>query len=468
MLDQWVVAIYLVLTLALGLWIARGVQSSEDYQTGKRQYSSWIVFATLSASFMGGGFTIGLAEKTYVYGLVYLLAIFGFSLKEILIATFVAPRMQRFNKAITVGDIMESAFGTRAKVFTGVASVLVCGGIIGAQITACGNILSIFLGLPTALGSILTATVILIYATSGGLKAVVAVDVMHFSVLILILPLVLFFGLNEIGGFDVLLSRLPETHFTYDGSVGPLALLLLFLSLFLGETLIPPYLQRLLIGKNVQATRKGTLWSGIISIPFFTIMGITGMVALAMDPNLSPSLAMPYVIKHAMPVGLQGLGIAALLAVVMSSADAFLNSTAIAMTHDLLAPLGLKAKTDKQVLFFSRLATLLIGVVAIIFALMSSSALDILLYSYQFWTPFILVPLLAALFHIQSSESVFFISAAVGISGLLWWNLCFPEAIIEGALEGVIVGVVLNTITFFIAHKWQKRRKSPSMIQTSI
>ena len=36
-------------------------------------------------------------------------------------------------------------------------------------------------------------------------------------------------------------------------------------------------------------------------------MGITGMVALAMDPELSPSLAMPYVIKNAMPGSLDKL-----------------------------------------------------------------------------------------------------------------------------------------------------------------
>src|ERR1700722_12846212 len=104
MIDILIVSGYLLTTLFLGIWVARNVTSSTEYKTGGRQYSSWIVFTTLSASFIGGGFTIGLAEKTFLYGLVYVIAILGFSLKEILVATLIAPRMKPFQNALTVGD----------------------------------------------------------------------------------------------------------------------------------------------------------------------------------------------------------------------------------------------------------------------------------------------------------------------------------------------------------------------------
>ena len=235
------------------------------------------------------------------------------------------------------------------------------------------------------------------------------------------------------------------------------------ISLFLGETLIPPYIQRLLIGKTIHETQRGTLWSGVLSIPFFLLVGCIGLIALKLDPNLPPHMALPYVIKTVMPVGLKGLAIAAMLAVVMSSADSFLNSTAIAMTNDILLPLGLNAKDPKQELKISRAVTLIIGIVAIVFALSSSSALDILLYSYQFWTPFVLVPLIAAIFGISSSDKVFIISAVVGIGGVIWWNLVYPDPLIDGTLEGVICGVLLNSVTFFICQKWiLKKAEDPS------
>ncbi len=453
MIDTFIVATYLLLTLMLGVWVAKGVTSSNEYKTGGRQYPAWIVFTTLSASFIGGGFTLGLAEKTFLYGFVYVLAIWGFSLKEILVAYFIAPRMQPFRSALTVGDIMEVAYGKRTKIATGFASVLVCGGIIGAQISACGNILNIFLGIPNHLGSLVAISVVLIYSTYGGLKSVVAVDILHFIVLSIMLPLVLFFGFQEIGGLAELSRALPESYFQPFGSIGTTALFVLFLSFFLGETLIPPYMQRLLIGKTVRETKKGTFWSGILSVPFFLVVGFIGVIAFVLAPDLPSYLALPHVIQVVMPVGLKGLAIAAMLAIVMSSADSFLNSTSIAMTNDLLLPLRLKPKNPNQELMFSRAITLVIGVVAIIFALSTSSALDILLYSYQFWTPIILVPLIAAIFGVKSTDKVFLLSAAASILAVIAWNYLFPHSLIDGALEGVIFGVLINAATFFIFHQ---------------
>ena len=446
MLDMTIVGIYLLITLLLGIWVARGVTSSEEYKTGGRQYPSWVVFATLSASFIGGGFTIGLAEKTFLYGLVYVIAIWGFSLKELLVATLIAPRMKPFQNALTVGDIMSKAYGPRTKVITGIASVLVCGGIIGAQVCACGNILYTFLGLPTAWGSLIAAGIVVMYATYGGMKSVVAVDVLHFAVLIITLPLVLWFGIQDVGGFEKLTQSVPENYLSPVGAIGITPLLVLFASFFLGETLIPPYIQRLLIGKTIRATTKGTLWSGILSIPFFLLIGLIGLIALILDPNVAPNLALPQVIK-----------------MVMSSADSFLNSTATAMSNDILIPLGLHPKTQKQELIISRLVTLIIGCVAIIFALSSTSALDILLYSYQFWTPFILVPLLAAIFGLQSNDKVFVISAVVGVISVVWWNLAFPKSLIDGALEGVICGVLMNSLTFLLCHKLFSKKSEASV-----
>lgn len=453
MLDGFIVAFYLCLTLALGIYVAKQVKSPEEYKTGGRNYPAWIILATLTASFIGGGFTIGLAEKTFSYGILFILAMWGFSVKEVLIAKLIAPRMHAFHDATTVGDIMEISYGPKTKIFTGVASLLVCGGIIGAQVAACGNILYIFLGLPKIYGSLITAGIVVIYASYGGMKSVVTVDVLHFAILIVMLPLALFFGLQAVGGLDTVLTHVPPNYLDPTSQLGWATLLVLFLSFFFGETLIPPYIQRLLIGKTTEATEKGTLWSGLISFPFFLIIGCIGMVAFVLSPTLMPSTALPFVIENTMPIGLKGLAIAAMLAVVMSSADSFLNSTATALSGDVLKPLNLTGKTVNNELWISRVVTLVIGVVAIVFALSVPSVLDILLYSYQFWTPFILVPLVAAIFGVRSSDKVFLISAAVGIITLVGWNTLSAGAMIDGALEGVILGIFTNAICFFICQK---------------
>lgn len=446
MIDFTIVILYLGTALLIGLLVSRNITNTE-YETGGKQYSSWAIFATLSASYMGGGFTLGLAEKTFRYGIIYILAIWGFSFKEILLGLFVAPRIKNFPHAITAGDIMAQAFGRQAQVFTGLASVLVCGGIIGAQISSCGYIFQTFLSIPHGIGSCLTALVILLYATMGGLKSVVAVDRLHFFLLAFMLPLVAVFGIYAAGGLPSLQAHIPSSHWQIP-SYGNL--LILFLSFFLGETLIPPYVQRLLIGKTTEQTTKGTLWSGLWSLPFFFLMGIIGFVALLLKPDLDPKLALPFVILNTMPLGLKGLAVAATLAVVMSSADSFLNATTMALRRDVFETLNLYPQDSKRALLVSRFMTFSIGIVAFVFVTQISSVADILLYSYQFWTPLILGPLLAALFGFQGNEKIFFLSATSGMISLLAWNLLSTTpSSLEGSLEGVLVGVLTNTAVFF-------------------
>lgn len=458
MLDYAIIVGYFLLILFVGIRVSRKVKNFDDYSTGNRNYTAPIIFATLSASFIGGGFTNGLAEKVFTMGLVYVVALWGFSLKEILVATFIAPRMTPFKNAISVGDIMGQLYGQNAKIFTGVAATGVAAGIAGAQFAAFGYILNVMLGITPVLGVAIGATIVITYSTLGGLKSVVINQVIHFAVLIVALPIVFILGLKEVGGFTQMMHSVPSEHFSLVGSISWIALVGLFLNFFFGETLVPPYVQRLLIGRDFKETAKGTLWSGLLSIPFFVLVGIIGLIALTLNPDLDSNLALPYVINTVMPVGLKGLAIAGMMAVVMSSADSFLNSAAISATHDVIKPLLSKQKIslkNNNELKLSRLITLLTGILGAVFAISTKSALDILLLAYNFWTPFILVPLVAGIWGIKVSEFGFWVSVFAGIVGTTVWLVGVGETVLNGA----IIGIGLNFVTFVTFYLIQKRQE---------
>ena len=141
-----------------------------------------------------------------------------------------------------------------------------------------------------------------------------------------------------------------------------LAFISLFLTFVLGETLVPPYVQRLFIGKDAKHVARGTMLSGIFSIPFFTIAGCIGLVALTIAPDLDPNKSLPYVVNTVLPIGLKGLVIAGIISIVMSSADSFLNSAAIAFTHDVVKPLREENLSEKHELLLSKIVTLFVGV----------------------------------------------------------------------------------------------------------
>ncbi len=56
--EYVIVSVYLLFVLLLGIWKGRKVKNLNDYAVASRSYGSLIIFMTLSASFIGGGFTM--------------------------------------------------------------------------------------------------------------------------------------------------------------------------------------------------------------------------------------------------------------------------------------------------------------------------------------------------------------------------------------------------------------------------
>jgi len=455
-MDIVIISIYLLGILILGIWAGKGIKNLTHFSVANRSFGTLVIFATLSASFIGGGFSMGNAEKVFIFGIVNIIALWGFSVGEILVSIFIASRISRYSEAISVGDIMEIHYGKLAKIETGILSVLVCSGILGAQIGAIGYIFNVFLNIPQLYGILIGYGIVIIYSTVGGMRAVVFTDIIQFIVLTIGIPITLIMGIQYAGGWNAIQSVVPASHFTFPGAHKTfLQFVILFLSFMLGETLVPPYIQRFFLSKNPKNTTRATFWSGLFSIPFFAITGTIGLVALAIKPDLNPNLSMPFIIKEVLPVGLKGLVIVSIMSIVMSSADSFLNAASISFTHDILEPVKRGTMTEKQILISARLITVFIGIIAVIFAIQIKSILDILLYSYNFWSPVILVPLVTAILGLKTSQKQLFIGSVSGILSVLIWNFLLHN---PAGIDGMIIGIAGNFLSFVIVYNLQNRK----------
>ncbi|MEA3491867.1 MAG: sodium:solute symporter family protein [Campylobacterota bacterium] len=455
MIDQVIVVIYLIGILILGIWAGKGVSNLNQFSVAGRSFGTMVIFLTLSASFIGGGFSMGNAEKVFLFGIVNIFALWGFSFKEILVATLIAPKMDKYPNAISVGDIMYENYGNLAKIITGILSIILCAGILGAQVGAIGYIFNVFLGIPQIYGILVGCGIVIIYSTIGGMRSVVFTDIVQFFILSIGITMTLIFGYFYVGGWSGITEAVPATHFTLLGTEKTLlGFVSLFLTFLLGETLIQPYVQRLFLSKKATHTAKGTLWSGIFSFPFFVITGFIGIIALTIDPNLDPNLSMPFVITEVLPIGLKGLVIAGIISIVMSSADSFLNGASVAFTHDVVKPLRSKEMSEKQALVMTRIFNIFVGMLAVIVAIKIKSILDILIYSYNFWSPVMLVPLVAAIMGLKVNIRHFTAGALAGILGVVIWNFVFNN---PGGIDGLVIGVFCNFVLFFITYFIDKK-----------
>jgi len=190
------------------------------------------------------------------------------------------------------------------------------------------------------------------------------------------------------------------------------------------------------------------MYSGLLSIPLFIMVGFIGLIAYSLNPNLEPNNALTYVIHDYLPPGIRGFVIAGMLSVIMSSAAGFLNAAAVSFVNDVVKPLRQKPLREAALFWLARVSTILVGVIAILIALMINNILDILLYAYNFWAPIILVPLVAVIFTVPVSKQDFYIGALFGsIATFIWANILLSP----GGITSVVIGVLANLCAFSIS-----------------
>src|SRR5918996_2261050 len=211
-LDWALLAGYFVLLIVIGVQTIRRVRSADDFAVAGNRIIWPVFFGSLAAAFLGGGASLGNAGASFSDGYVYMFAFFAFGLQTVLVGAFVAPRLKRYAGAHTVGDVMDEHYGPAARLLTGILSIALCAGILGAQALAIGTVVNATIDVPTVPAILIGMAVVVAYSTFGGAWAVIQTDMLQFVILGVFLPLALIIGLYRAGGAGELVNPLPEMH----------------------------------------------------------------------------------------------------------------------------------------------------------------------------------------------------------------------------------------------------------------
>jgi solute:Na+ symporter, SSS family len=465
-LDWILLAGYFALLILIGVQTMRRVKNPDDFAVAGNRIVWPVFFGSLAAAFLGGGASIGIAGATMRDGYVYMFAFCAFGIQTVLVGLFVAPRLKNYVGAHTLGDVMHEHYGKPARIVTGVLSLALCAGILGAQALAIGTVVNATLDVPTVPAVLIGMGVVVLYSSFGGAWAVIQTDMLQFVFLGVLLPVALLIGLDAVGGPSSLIDQVPAAHLTVMGDYTPLQFLTLFCALLLGETLVPPYAQRTFSTPDSRHARIGFTMAGFFSFAFYFTSASLGLIALVLYPNIETDQALPTVVMNLMPIGVLGLVIAALLAVVMSTASSYLNSTAVVLTKDIYQPLKMSPIPSSRKLTIERATSVIVGAAATIFALSVPTIVDALLYSYTLWAPTIIVPLFAAvLFGIRSAPAALSGIAAGAIVTAVWqWVLPAPFGLDDGLIPGVLANLVVFTFVATLTANRYPPRRQPALV----
>ncbi|MCR5224718.1 MAG: sodium:solute symporter family protein [Alphaproteobacteria bacterium] len=452
MLDYAIIIAYLLLTLVIGYFSGKNVHTVQDYSVANRNFSNMTLLATIFASFLGGADIFGTAEKTYRYGTIFLLAISGYSVNLLIISKWMTKRIVAFKNAMTLGDIMYALYGKTGRILAGLA-LFACVGVVGAQVAVIGNVCNMFLGLDAKTGIVIGCAVIMLYSGFGGIKAVTFTDLLQFIILIVAIPVVISIMLGKAGGFEHLFAAVPESLLYVSKTTQSYwDFFMLFLVIAL-PVFDPPFIQRILMSKNVAQATNMLFTAACLYIPFILMIGIAGFSALVVLPNINPDMAFSNMINFALPGGLKGLAVAGILAVVMSTADSYLNVIGISFARDIVKTIYSKQISDRAELRLIRISTICFGALSMFAATSFSSIMDILLFTNNFYIPFICAPMFFGVTGHRVSVRSCLIGVISGCALTAYWLTCVHDETLVG---GIIPSLLLSLATTYISDKIEK------------
>ena len=220
--DLSIVVLYLVVTLAVGIFAGRNVKTMKDFSVSSKVFPMSVLVSTIFATWIGADDLIGLCERVYSVGLSFLMITLGLSLSFLFQAYVVAPKIIRgFPNKISIGEIMGDLYSKPGQVTSGIANVLFSVGFIAMQVKAIGFVCNLFFDASELSGIIIGSLIIVAYSSFGGIRSVVLTDVLQFGILIIGIPLMASVALEKVGGLEYLISNLPPQHtelISYNGS----------------------------------------------------------------------------------------------------------------------------------------------------------------------------------------------------------------------------------------------------------
>lgn len=453
-IDIAVIISYLIGCLIIGFISSKKIQNIKDYAVG-RYVPTVMLIGTFLATDIGAGSTVGVVEKVYSMGLLFAIAIMFKPMFWLIASTLFSKKIEYFRSkgCISVSDIIEVLYGKTARWITNIMAIAMSIGILALQISAMGYLFGYFLDISPTHCALLAFSVLVTYSFFGGIRAIILTDVVQAAIFFIGIPMACFMAYSDLHmSYSEILASLPASHSSIDITV-PNVLILLSMILHSMLAIVDgPIVQRYLMASNEKQAKQVFKTCFMLAVPIIFVICFVGMIMKLKAPEINPSTAFFFLIDNYLPVGAKGFLIAGILAAIMSTADSWLNTASVLCAHDILRKIFPKI-SDKREVLYARLSVLFISAISAYLALNSGhSILGLMWMVDNFWTPVVLVPVVAGFASFRTNGTSFVAS----FGGAIIFVLIGRYITGEFATVSTSLGVIGCALGLFGAHFVQK------------
>lgn len=465
------VVAYLLVSVLIGLYVARNVKSTADYAVAGRNLSLPIVTATVFATWFGSETVLGISSTFVEEGLSGIVADpFGASMCLILAGLFIAPKIYRLN-LLTLGDYYRVRYNRAVEVFCSACIVVSYLGWVAAQISALGLIFYVLSdgAVSQEWGMVIGASVVLIYTLFGGMLSVAVLDFIQMIVIAAGLVYIMWLVADLAGGVGTVVNHaeaagklqfFPE-EFSY---VMWVPFVGAFLTMAFGSIPQQDIFQRISSAKNEKTAVRGAVLGGSLYFFFAFIPVFLAYGAIMIDPatftamvSEDSQMVLPNLVLNHTPLFAQIVFFGALLSAIMSTSSATLLAPAVSFSENIVKVVFPKMD-DKALLLTMRVSVFVFTIIVVAFAINSESSIfEMVESAYEITLAAAFVPLVFGLYWKKATSQGAVFSIIVGVSSWLIAKNFFPSEVWPPQLLGMVLGL-FTMILASLLPQWIEHR----------
>ncbi|MCU0939844.1 MAG: sodium:solute symporter family protein [Burkholderiaceae bacterium] len=457
------VVLYLLISIAIGLYAATRVKNTADYAVAGRSLPLVMIITTTFATWFGSETVLGIPAKFIEGGMTRTVEDpFGAGMALILVGAFFAARLYRMN-LITIGDFYRQRYSKGVEMFSAIVIMISYLGWVAAQITALGLVFNLLSGgaISTTQGMIIGTAVVLTYTVFGGMWSVALTDFVQMLIIIAGLSLIAWFAADLAGGADKVVAYAASKDMFNFWPEMTLHAWLFWISaaitLMIGSIPQQDVFQRVMSAKDAKTAVRGPIIGGLSYIAFAFVPIFIGVAAFLVMPEVAEGLLkddaqkiLPTLVMERMPVWLQVLFFGALLSAIMSTASATLLAPSTTFVENILK--NFVPLSDKRELRAMRITLFAFACAVLAYSIIMEGTpiYELVGMAYQFPVVGAFWPLVCGLYWKRSTTQGAVWSMALGMS--TWALLSFTplgEEVFPAVLGGFImagVGMVVGSL----------------------
>jgi len=453
--DLVIVVFYFGLVLAIGWYLKRQANTSEDFFLAGREMTAWVAGLSFLSANLGALELMGWAAASYQYGI---LAAHWYWIGAIPAMLFLAIVMMPFyyiSKTHSVPGYLKLRFGESSRTLSAISFAFMTVLMSGINMYSMALVMKVVLGWDIHVSIWISSITVAIYVALGGLRSAIFNEVLQFVLIwagALLIPIL---GLIEAGGWSGLQAKIAQnasseyTHLW--GTLGsftgnPMGIHWTGIVFGLGAIISFGYwttdflvVQRVLAAKDLRSAKMAPIIGAAFKmfVPFIVIL--PGLLGLALLPvkltgegaavaagGHSYNEVLPLMLARYCGPGLLGLGITALIAGFMSGMAGNVSAFATVWTYDIYGALINKQASDQQYVRMGRWCTILGVLISI-------------------GTAYLVMQFLSIMDYVQALFS-FFIAPLFGtvLLGMLW-RRATPAGGFWGLLAGTLSSIGMWT-----------------------